>query len=369
MAKQANPMVIGSFVLGGLALLITGILIFGSGLLFAETRQYVAFFAGSLFGLNPGAPVTFRGVKIGSVTGVDAVLVARDDTLKTIKIQVTMEIKKQPIKQVGGKVSLWDLSDTDLLARLVDKHGLRAKLATQSILTGQLYVDLDFYANTAIRLTGLQTRYPEIPTVESGLGKLKKSIESLPLEKLVGKAVDTLEGIDRLVNGPEIKGFLQGAEVATVELGELLQHVRERFDPLADGLQVAIVAAQAALVQARRTLALEGGKPEQLAADLQRAADAATAALDQARRTLAMEEGVPGRLAESLLDTADSAQVTLRQATRALASAESLLSEQSPLRLRLLRMIDELTAAARSLRILADYLERHPEALLKGKQR
>jgi paraquat-inducible protein B len=73
-------------------------------------------------------------------------------------------------------------------------------------------------------------------------------------------------------------------------------------------------------------------------------------------------------LAESLLDTADSDQATLRQATRSLASAESVLSEQSPLRLRLARMIDELTAAASSLRILADYLERHPEALLRGKR-
>ena len=68
MSKQPNVTIIGAFVAGAVFLVITGLLVFGSGKFFSQTKKFVLFFEGSVKGLNVGAPVDFRGVRVGSVT-------------------------------------------------------------------------------------------------------------------------------------------------------------------------------------------------------------------------------------------------------------------------------------------------------------
>ena len=68
MARRANPAMIGAFVLGALFLAVAALVAFGGGKLFKRTQAHVAYFEGSLKGMAIGAPVTFNGVKIGSVT-------------------------------------------------------------------------------------------------------------------------------------------------------------------------------------------------------------------------------------------------------------------------------------------------------------
>ena len=70
MKKRINPTRIGVFVVGAIALAVAAVIVFGGGRFFAEKETYISFFEGSVFGLNQGAAVNCRGVRIGSVTDI-----------------------------------------------------------------------------------------------------------------------------------------------------------------------------------------------------------------------------------------------------------------------------------------------------------
>ena len=153
MAKKANPAVIGGFVVGAAALLVVGVLVFGSGKLWKATRPWVSYFPGSVKGLQVGAPVTFRGVKIGQVTSIKAVLNVRDEPL-TILTPVYWEYDTDMVETVG--ISRAELNKMAAAGRPVDqlliKRGLRAQLQLQSFVTGQKFIQIDFHPDTPIRL-------------------------------------------------------------------------------------------------------------------------------------------------------------------------------------------------------------------------
>ena len=89
MAKQTSKTLIGGFVVGAVALIVAGVLIFGSGQFFQESYKYVLYFRGSLKGLSVGAPVLFQGVQVGSVTDIS---LETDTEDMTLQIPVTIEI-------------------------------------------------------------------------------------------------------------------------------------------------------------------------------------------------------------------------------------------------------------------------------------
>src|SRR5512134_2415689 len=151
MSKQASKSLIGAFVLGAIFLVVAGVVIFGSGKLFTKANKSVMFFEGSVNGLQIGAPVVFRGARIGQVTDVVVKMNARE---LTAFIPVYTEIYPQKIMPIEGDQSY----DERYLQALITK-GLRAQLQLQSFVTGQLMVNIDFYPNTPIRLVGLEKRY------------------------------------------------------------------------------------------------------------------------------------------------------------------------------------------------------------------
>ena len=333
MSKPANPTVIGSFVVAAVALMVIGIMVFGGGKFFSKTKQFVAFFHGSVYGLNVGAPVNFRGVKIGSVVDID--LVINTQTVN-VDIPVIMEISQDAFTEMGGESQLTELSRPELLEYLINQQGLRAQLQLQSLVTGQLYVELDFHPNTPVKLLNLKSQYQEVPTIASGLQKLGQSIEALPLDQLANQALDTLSGIDRAVNAPEIPAILKNLEDMTLNLQQVISRIDQEFAPLIKSLIATSDTARGTLMQLDETISQYKGIPEQITPSIKQAADAIDTAAQQAQDTL--------------------------------ASVETLTAEDSPLQSRLQTALNELAAAARSLRIMADYLERHPEALLRGKR-
>src|SRR5690242_12946620 len=135
MAKNTNPKLIGGFVLGALALVVVGVLMFGGGQFLVTKRPAVLYFEGSLGGLAPGAPVNFRGVKIGTVTGMQ---IEYDVEKQEVHIPVFVEIEPDRIQITSGK------RDERNIATLV-RRGLRAQLVVQSLVTGQASVQLDFH--------------------------------------------------------------------------------------------------------------------------------------------------------------------------------------------------------------------------------
>lgn len=174
MSKKANKTLIGAFVIGAVILWIFSLVVLGSGKFFRRTNKYVLFFDDSVKGLAIGAPVTFRGVKIGIVKDVSLVY---DPNTRFAVIPVIIETEPDRIKGAPLK------RDRENIQFLIDS-GLRAQLETQSFLTGQLAVALDFFPDKLARLRGLMKEYPEIPTIPSPLGELQKNIGDIPLKDI-----------------------------------------------------------------------------------------------------------------------------------------------------------------------------------------
>ena len=335
MSKQASKTVIGAFVLGAITLAVAGVLVFGSGKFLRETSKSVLYFEGSVKGLNVGAPVMFRGVKIGSVT--DILLLYNPSDL-SIYIPVLIEIDLNRFTRISD-----ERERTSDYSLLIEK-GLKAQLQMQSFVTGQLMVDLDFYPDEPMNIVGAgDIKYEEIPTIPSGLQKLTKTIEQLPLDEIFNKIVKTVDGIERLVNSPNLKESIASLRRSLDSADKLLVHLDSKVDPLM--------------------------------ASIEDTSDAARGAFVQAEKTLALDEGVPGELATSLKGTLTSAQDTLasasdalKQAKQTLATYKGVVSEDSDLIYEVNTAMRELSEAARSIRYFVDYIDRHPEALLRGKK-
>jgi len=337
MSRQANPTLIGGFVVVAAILAIGVVLILSGGRLWAKTRHFVVVFEGSLHGLSVGAPVTFRGVPMGQVVDITPVVLMEDDKPAGLDVLVTLELQRGRLRTSTGEiVDVGRFSDAEL-AELYDRRGVRAQLALQSVLTGQLYVDLDFYPGSPLNKVNVIAPHPQLATIETGLMKLGKAIESLPVDQLAGRALGILESLERRINSPDIDRMLTSAADATAALKDTLQRVDAEIDPLV--------------------------------ASLRQAADATTGAMQQAEQTLNLEKGPAGRLVADFSKAAESADQALREMRKAMSEASEVLDDRSAARQRLQALLDESAAAARSLRLLADYLERHPEAIVQGKTR
>ena len=226
------------------------------------------------------------------------------DTLD-FRIPVLMELEPQRVSVSGAPPK-----DPDKQMAALIERGLRAQLQSGSLLTGQLLVALDLHPETEVRLVGEDDRYPEIPTIPSQLEEITGSvtdvldrIAKLPIEQLVDDLRQTVQGANQLVASPETKGAIDNLNQA--------------------------------LADAKTLLAVLGKDVGPLVASLQRTSDEASKTLEEAQATLQSMEAMTGR--------------------------------KSQVRYDLNVLMQELTNAARSIRVLTDYLADHPEALLRGK--
>jgi paraquat-inducible protein B len=334
MSKQANTKLIGGFVVGAIVLTVAGILLFGSGKWFSEQKKFVLFFNDSVKGLGIGSPVDFKGVNVGTVTNVRIVLDRKD---LSFGIPVFIEIDPKKISFSGSEDEMMKMVEAKLKGRgkfieyLID-HGLRAQLVMQSLVTGQLGIHLDFFPDTPVRLVGTEPGYSEIPTVESGLSEFMKTVQNLPLEEIADKVEKTLDGMEKLVNSPDTKETLVSIHQTVDEAHVFLRNLNSQVKPLATSTELTLSEA--------RKLFKNGA---QLAGDL--------------------DSRIP-KLIASLESTSNAAGVTMKTANGAL---ERFAGADSPIRSELIKTLNEFSAAARSFRILAQYLESHPESLIKGK--
>ena len=346
MARKVSKSLIGGFVVGAVALIVAGVLIFGSGKFFQERYRYVLFFPGSLKGLNVGSPVLFQGVKVGSV--IDITIEADADE-QTSQIPVTIEILPKKFKVVRGKRR----SDPyESLAILIER-GLRAQLQLQSFVTGQLMVGLDFYPDTPVNLVGIDTEYPEVPTIPTALEKLSETLRDLPLEELVAKLMSAVEGIANFVNSPDLTGSITSLKLALDDARKLVGNIDNQIEPLATSMDTAVK---------------DYGK---LARNVDRQVKPTLSNVNRTVKDIGKFtrdlDSQTDPIMSKLQETLEAAQETLEQAERTLAVAEADLSEDSPTMYELNNALREISAMARSIRQLADYLKRHPEALLSGK--
>ncbi|HAM51749.1 MAG TPA: paraquat-inducible protein B [Nitrospiraceae bacterium] len=327
MTKKASKSLIGVFVLGALVLVVAGIVIFGSGKFFTKVHKNVIFFEGSVKGLSIGASVLFHGVQIGHVTDILLEVNKRD---LTAFVPVYIEVYQQKILPIGEDHNYDERFLQDLI-----KKGLRAQLQLQSFVTGQLMVNLDFYPNTPVRLVGLEKRYPEIPTVPSSLEQLAKRFEELPLKEIADRLNETLAGINRLVNSRDLQASIGSLNQLLGNTDVLVKNLNSRVGPLAS--------------------------------DIKGTADAARGAFLQAEKTLRFDEGAPGQIASGIIETLSAAEATLKETHTAVSNINGIAVQNANLGYEIGRTLEQIAELSRSIRVLADYLERHPEALLRGK--
>lgn len=341
MSKKANPALIGSFVVGALALVVIAVVVLGGAELFRERPRAVAYFDGSVNGLTVGAPVTWLGVQIGEVTSVRMDF---DANRRTVRIPVFMEFEPERINIVGGEES--SIRIKDLVAK-----GLRAQLQLQSLVTGQLFVDLTMRPDTPVHLQGpSQFLVPEIPTVKSELDTLKEAIERLPLKELAETAIRTLSDTDKLVNSPEVKTLLTNIAASAQELQVTLDDVHRQVDPLSSSIQGTANAARDSFV------------------GLQTVEKDASVTLGEFQKTAGTANVQVTKVAGEVQATLANADQTLREAQVALTSVNSLIGPTSQQRADIDQIMRNLAYATQSLRSFSEELERNPNALLTGKK-
>ena len=170
MSHKANTTLIGAFVIGALVLAITALMLFGAGRFDAKKTQLALYFEDSINGLDIGSPVKFKGVTIGKVSQVlvrDKMQAEGDNA-----VPVIVELDNKLLERRG-------IIDQLSAAREVEegvRKGLRGKLQQLSFITGQLYVELDYYPDTPVKLhTARDASRIEIPTAPSQIGTLVRA--------------------------------------------------------------------------------------------------------------------------------------------------------------------------------------------------
>ena len=306
MSKQGNYTLIGLFVVGAIALRVGAIAVFGSGILFQDNIKAVMFFNESVKGLQVGAPVTYRGVPVGVVKSFSLMVERGSDQMF---IPVHIELQKARA-EVAGHQNQEAFSRRERLAFMkhMIERGLRAQLALDSIVTGQLYIVLDLFPGTPEKLFGLEPEELEIPTMPSGMEQFKSRIRQIPIDEIAHRLNSALERVDALLGAPETMDSIKALNALLQDSRSLVNNIDQRVATMADELQ-------------RNLNAVTG-----------------------------------------------DARAALQQTEKSMARLDAATGSQSPLYYRLNTTLDELGRAARALRVLADYLERHPESLIQGKR-
>ena len=379
MSKQANRTMIGIFVLGAIGLALAAVLLLGSGKLFRKTYIAVCYFEGSVGGLSVGAPVVFRGVRVGSVKDV---VLRYDPTSLSIQIPVYIEIDPRKGQLIGPHPKTLG----ENLKPMIDR-GLRAQLEMQSIVTGQMQVGLDFHPGKPAKLLGHDTKYPEIPTIPTPLQELTKKIGELPLEEIIKNIGTAVEGINRVVNSPEITKTIQSISQATEEAKSLIKTVQTRIDPTVSKIDATVTDAgtlmqnlnsqiqpissdvQQTLREAQKLLREIDAKASTLTSSI----DGTTKDVQKLVQNIDKQVEPLGpsiqKTLASIERTSEEAGVTLRQAEQTLAVLEGDIGEDSEMVYELKKTVKEVGAAVKAIQNLAKALEQQPESLLFGKKK
>lgn len=317
MSKAASKTMIGAFVLGAIALVVVAVAVFGSGRFFKQTQTYETYFTGTVKGLSVGAPVLFHGVQVGSVKDISLIF---DPKQLTFYVPVVFDILPDKAQRLGPQVE----AKGQLIKPMIDK-GLRTQLIMQSLITGQLAVALDFFPEEPAKFVGLLAKYPEIPSVPSATEELQQTLQELPLKEIVQKLDSVIGRVDEFVHSGDVQTSIKLAQEALTETAELMDKMNDQVEPLAASLQ-------GTSNEIRQAIASIGGQ-------------------------------VTGK--NGLIQTS---QQTLERADEMLHSVQQIAQENSAMGYELGSAISEMSRSLRSVRSLTDYLERHPESIIKGKR-
>ncbi len=292
----------------------------------AIARHYVLYFTETLRGLSVGAPVTLLGLPAGEVTDVGLQI-----DPATLSLRGRVEIVAFPERLIA-RLHAQQSAAGEALARstqrrqaffegMVEQRGMRAQLRSGSLITGQLFVAFDFFPDASKAKIDWSQDPTELPTVPSTVTDLEAKLTSIvaKLDQLPYEAI-----------GDDVTKAL-------VSLNQTLQDATKAVNRLDTDVTPELKTT-----------------------------------LEEASRVLATTDGV---LKHQVNTTLEEVNTTLEETRRAIATANTvlqntdttLLGKDAPGQQELRDALQEIARAARSLRLLGDYLERHPEALIWGK--
>ena len=323
MSTKVSPTLIGAFVIGAVALIVIAILLLGSGRLFRQTRDFVLYFDNSVNGLRVGAPVKFKGVEVGSVKDIRLQL-EKGAEVNKIPVIIEIDLEKLTLRGATPEIAV----EREAFHKAV-VEGFRGQLAMESLVTGVLYVALDFFPGTPINFVqqeNVNNKYPEIPTLPTSLELAKGAVERIlnkleevDFKRLIDSLTKTSDGVGQLisVNSPTVKSILQSVDQAMPQL-------------------------RGAILDFRTLTATANNNVTNVSADLHQTLTAAHSAIEQ--------------IAE-----------TMKEAETTIISVRTTIDPNSPTFYELTKSLREVSGAASSIRLLADSLDRNPQAPILGK--
>ncbi len=304
MAKKIDPTKLGIFVIVAVGIVVLAIAVLGRGNWFKKQSRFVIVFPESVSGLSIGSAVRFRGIQLGTVVEMHAVYNQVDNK---IAIPIYVEIDREQIRNLGAAAASSSEQQENLL-----KAGIRAQLVTDSIVTGQKAVSLDFRPEMPVRITGIDSAVPEIASIPSPLEAVSETLQSLPLQDIVAKFNSTLTAIEQVVTSPEFADGVKGVGPTLTEARKSMEVLSTELSPLLSELRGKIAAFDAVKISTQLESSL--------------------AAIDLAADNIA-----------------------------------ALSAKGAPLDNNASRALTEIASAARELRQVAEMIQRRPEVFLTGK--
>ena len=322
MKSKLSPTLAGTFVIGALVLIVTGLLTLRSCNVFSRPGHFTAYFNESVQGLDVGSAVKLRGVPLGRVKSIR---VHYDETTRQSQVVVLAELNQNMVADAAGH--LIKLTDRATLQRLIDQ-GLRAKIDLVGI-TGLQFVELDFFDPQQFPAPpeASDAEYPVVPTLRSGMSELVENLSKIAVN----------------LNKVDFAGLSK-------ELKTLLATVNQQAGGLDLKKMVATVTAAAASIDA-------------LASSTE-----AKAAFANLNKTATDVQGLVAKLDTQVGPVSAELVRSLRSFHDAAQSIQKLVGPQSGLSDEAVKTLRQLTQTAQSLQELADFLERNPNALITGKK-
>ncbi|MDM1707466.1 MlaD family protein [Thiopseudomonas alkaliphila] len=318
MSDSRKPFLIGAFVLAGIFLLVSGVMILSRDSLFTKPAEYVVYFTGTLDGLDVGADVTYRGVKVGSVREIR---LSYDRSIQDVIMPVVIRINQgeNEAASLGGK-------GFDAVVEPLVERGLRAQLQTPSLLTGKAIVALDFFPGQQGYIREPH-RFdaPAIPSVPSKIDQaadvlrdLVAGLKDVPIAKLMDTASGAMRSLDKLASSPALTEGMAG-------INKILANVDQ-------------LTAQLNLDMPQLMGSVTGSGNE---------------------LTEVMKE---------LRQTAKNTQLVIEQMNGLVVDSRRSIGPQSELQYEMLNALQELSQASKAMQRAAEGLERNPESLIFGKK-
>jgi len=324
---------------GSLVLLIAAVMVFGGGQLLKNKSEYVIYFDGALNGLNVGAPVKLQGVQIGTVKEISLEL---DQKATRISKPVVIEIDPAVLLDPSGHPlqAAATLNERRQNAKRLIDAGLKAQLKTQSLLTGLLYVEVDFHRDQPLVLTGLNYKdLPELPSIPSTEEQLKNTADEiltkfrqLPIEDIVKDLAATMKEVREIMTSKELKKNRVALGKTLDETEKLVANLNRNLQPLTNNMNGTITDTRTMVRDFSRDM-----RPVLISTE--KALNHATTALQ-------------------------TATSVLQDSRHTLNSVDALTAPDAPL----WQSLDALRDAAQSTKDLTDYLERHPDSIIYGKE-